>query len=199
MIFFFPSFSFFNIPMVFLMIIISTGKKKCFKGAVVFILAEMFMGGIITGAKELFSILPANGLGLMGVITTSILFSFLLFWGCEAYVKKRIYSVSIPVYIKQGNKKKRLSLFVDSGNLAREITTGRRVIFVKESSTGFTAPEKGAFAIPIKTATGTKVKFGFIPDEIRFDDKKYNKENYIVVPDSEGCEFGGYDGIIGVI
>ena len=34
---------------------------------------------------------------------------------------------------------------------------------------------------------------------IKFEDKKYNNEKYIVIPDDEGCEFGGYDGIIGVV
>lgn len=198
-VFFVPQLSFLNIPFAFIIALISNGIKKIFKKTTFFLFFEMVLGGIIMGIKKLFCIIPQEGLGLTAIITICIIFSFLIFEGFEAYVKKRIYTISIPVYIRQGDNKKRLSLFIDSGNLAREVSTGRRLIFVKASTTGFTTPNIGVFAIPVKTAVGTKIKFGFIPDEIRFNDKKYNKENYIVVPDSEGCEFGGYDGIIGVI
>ena len=124
----------------------------------------------------------------------------------EALVRKKLLTTSVTATVKHNNKKKKVCLMIDSGNLAREGVTGRRIIFIKQKSirdiTGDTSDflkREKIFAIPIKTASGSGVKYGFIPDGLDFNIKKYNKREFIVVPDTTGCEFGGYDGIVGVI
>ena len=91
---------------------------------------------------------------------------------------------------------------MDSGNLVREHTTKKRVIFVRADSikkcTGDTDTifeREKCYVIPIDTASGKGSVMGFIPDKVEFKEKKYNNEEFIVVPDANGGKYGGFDGI----
>ncbi len=202
----FPMISLLNIPAACFMVFVAVGRKKLFGGIIVFLLLEALMGGVISALSSLFSFLPKSGIRFGAVILLSV---FLVSSGEKVYevlIKKKLLTTSVTATLEHRNKKKRVCLMVDSGNLARELTTGRRLIFVKEKSireiTGgmdvFLKREK-IFAIPIKTASGSGIKYGFIPDGLNFNINKYNKKEFIVVPDLTDCEFGGYDGIVGVV
>ena len=197
---FFPYLFPLHLPVAWLMVVLSAGIEKSIKISASFIIIEMLIGGVIKGADSLFSLFPKNSLRLFAVIILGIIVSFSFYYIFEIKMKKRLYCISISAKISNKGTQKKVTLLIDSGNLAREPSTSRRVIFVKEKKiTGLFDFGEGALAIPIRTTSGTSIKYGFIPQKIHFDNNKYNKEYYVIVPDTEECEFGGYDGIIGVI
>lgn len=95
---------------------------------------------------------------------------------------------------------------IDSGNLVREHTSGKRVIFVKAKAIEHSIGDadtlferERCYLIHIDTTSGHGTVMGFVPDKIEFSDKKYNEESFIVVPDIRDGSFGGYDGIAPLI
>ena len=197
---FFPSLTVFNLFILYVMAVIVSGRKKSIRVTLSFLLFEMFFGGIITAFNSLFPFLFKKNVGLFFLIIGCSFISFLLYDISEIYIKKKIKTVSVRATIVHKGKEKKVCLLIDSGNLAREALTKRRVIFIKGSVISDILEENElTYAIPIKTAAGSNIKYAFIPDGIHFKQKSYNDERFIIVPDTEGCEFGGYDGIIGVI
>ncbi len=195
---FFPSLAFLNLFIPYIMAVIVSGRKKNIRVMLSFLLFEMLFGGIISALNSLFAFLFKNNLALFFLIVAGVFISFLFYDISEIYIKKKMKTVSVSATLTHKGKEKKVCLLIDSGNLAREMITKRRVIFIKERVISDIYDEL-TYAIPIKTATGSSVKYAFIPDKINFNDKSYNTEQFIIVPDTEGCEFGGYDGIIGVI
>ncbi len=202
---FLPSLFFLHLPIAWLMAVISFGQKSV-KATALFLLTEMAFGGITEAFRALFVFLPERGVKL-GAFITLIGIAFFSFYDLyKIYIKKRINAISVRADLVLQGKIRQLNILIDSGNLAVEATTKRRVIFVKEKRIFRCEKEKERFlesvrliAVPIKTAAGERIKYGFIPEKIIFSDKKYNCEKFMIVPDTEGCEFGGFDGIIGVV
>lgn len=202
---FFPHFFLLHLPIAWLMSKISFGQKSI-KVTALFLFTEMAFGGITEALRAIFIFLPKSGvrLGAFILLATIAFFSFCDLY--KIYIRKRINAVSVRADLSFGEKTKEINLLIDSGNLAIESATKRRIIFLKEQLLFESDEEKKCFfakarlfAVPIKTAAGEGIKYGFIPQKILFYDKKYNCEKFIIVPDTEGCEFGGFDGIIGVV
>ncbi len=202
---FLPYLFFLHLPIAWLMAVISF-RQKSVKVTALFLVTEMAFGGITEALRALFVFLPERGIKL-GAFILLIGIAFFSFYDLyKIYIKKRINALSVTADLTLGGKTRQVNLLIDSGNLAVESATKRRIIFLKERRLFYSEEEKDRFlnnvrliAVPIKTAAGEGIKYGFIPERIIFSDKKYNGEKFMIVPDTEGCEFGGFDGIIGVV
>lgn len=202
---FFDNLYLLHIPIIFLMVFTSFGKRKIFKATLLFLFIEMTFGGITEGMCSIFTFLPKEGVRLSALVMLLSIIVFSLFDIYKIRIHKRIKAVSIIAEVTFSKKKVRVNLLIDSGNLARERETNRKIIFIKEKLI-FDSVDKESFLekeklvpVPIKTAMGEGIKYAVIPEKTVFSDKKYNSEKYLIIPDDEGCEFGGFDGIVGVI
>ncbi len=195
----------YHLPVAIGMVSVITYKKKLWHtlgGVGVFIGAEIFIGGCIYALKKLSDALPQKSL----VLTAFIIFISVI--GYEFYslvgfiLKKRLSVLSLNARLWHKGKCANLILMIDSGNLVREYSTKKRVIFIKADAIKSAIGDvdtlferEKCYVIPIDTASGKGSVMGFVPDCIEFSDKKYNDEEFIVVPDIRGGKFGGYDGI----
>ena len=184
--------------------IITPRKSVLYKfGALaVFTGAEIFIGGFVAALKNIAGILPKKGVILASVIILISVFGSKFYTLTELIMKKRLSTLGVSAKISHRGKSCNILLMMDSGNLVREHSTKKRVIFVRADSirscTGDTDTifeREKCYVIPIDTASGKSSVMGFIPDKVEFKDKKYNSEEFIVVPDANGGKYGGFDGI----
>ncbi len=203
--FLYPIMGLLNIPILFALVFIVTYKKDLahhLLGMLIFIFAEIFIGGCITAMKNIFGGIERQSLIYAGAIMLIAFLGIELYSLMQMLARRRLKSPSIRAEIKHRNRKAKLLLLIDSGNLVKEKTTMRHVLFIKSSSIEDVVGDcstvferEKCYVIPIETAMGKSSVLGFIPDDIQFSDKKYNKEKFMVVPDICGGEFAGYDGI----
>lgn len=180
--------------------------KKLSAGVFIFIGAEIFIGGCITVLRRLCTLIPSQGLLLACIILTLATAGSVIYTLIQAVLKRRLATVSLNAKLWHRGKCASIILMVDSGNLVMEHETSRRVIFVKskaiETAVGdcdTVFEREKCYVIPIDTASGRGTVMGFIPEKLEFSDKKYNKEDFLIVPDMNGGSFGGYDGIAPLI
>lgn len=171
-------------------------------GLFLFLSAEAFIGGCITALKSF----SESSLVLASVIIIICVCGSELYGTVQTLLRRRLETVGLTARLCHRGRCSELLLMIDSGNLVRDAGTGRRVIFVNadaiEYSTGDTGTlfeRERCYVIPIRTASGEGRVMGFIPDKIEFSDKRYNREVFIVVPDTESRGFGRYDGIAPLI
>lgn len=171
-------------------------------GVTAFMLCEFFIGGCVSALRQLSILLPKKGLVLaLFIIIMCILCSY-AYSILQILARQRLKSIALTAKLWHRDKCSELLLMVDSGNLVREYSTGRRALFVKSSSIEKSVGDvdtlferEKCYVIPIETASGHDTVLGFVPDRIEFSDKKYNEEKFLVIPDVQGGKFGGYDGI----
>ncbi len=177
-------------------------QKKTVPAFFVFICTQLFIGGSISAIKNISSAFEKNSIISASILLLVSSASALIFTIMQAITKNRIKCVSTSVTVFHNGEKARANLMIDSGNLAREATTGRRVIFIKVAALGkvFEALQgKKSFVIPIDTTSGRSEVLGFIPDKLEFSEKRYNNEDFIIVPDITNGKFAGFDGIAPLI
>jgi hypothetical protein len=170
------------------------------KELIAFVCSGVFMGGTLTAFENLFSthfrspwvIAPAI------ILACIACFTFYIFQH-RARHNASLYTVGVK--IQSGGKLSCHRLLVDSGNLAFEPTTGRRIIILGlDASRKITLPEDTKYyTILIKTATGEKAVDAFIPENMIFDDERYNKEKFMLMPNPACTDFAGFDGIAPII
>lgn len=173
---------------------------------VVFLCCEIFIGGCVTALKELSTFISGKSMVLFAFIILIAVAGNSIFSIVQFIMRKRLEVLSLNARICHRGKCSELMLMVDSGNLVREHSTKKRVIFVRADAIENTTGEidtlferERCYVIPIDTTSGRGTVLGFIPDKIEFSDKKYNNEEFIVVPDIRGGKYGGYDGIAPLI
>lgn len=201
----------FDLPFIFhlvtawLMVTTITYKKGISKTTFAFfafIASEIFIGGCVTAIKNLSSLISRKSLFFAGVIILISVIGNTFYTLLQLLMKKRLAAISLNASIWHNGKCSKVILMVDSGNLVRERESKKRVIFIKAEAikNSIGAPEtllerEKCYVIPIDTTSGHGTVIGFIPDKIEFSDKRYNQEEFIVVPDVKEGRFGGYDGI----
>ena len=133
-----------------------------------------------------------------------ILFLFPFIFYILKTAKKSVDCVEIKAKVEFSGEVCEFSLLVDSGNLVVEPTTKRRVIFIGKNAfyrlfKNCTLPSGiNLYKVFIKTPAGEKWENAFMPDKITFNNDKYNRENYLILPAS--CkDFAGFDGIVPLI
>ena len=172
----------------------------------IFSASQIFIGGAANALKSFCSSIPKNSLLLASAIIVISVFGVQFFSIVQAILKKRLSSLSLGAKLWHRGKCSEMVLMIDSGNLVREYETKRRVIFVKaeaiQNSVGdcdTIFEREKCYVIPIDTASGRSKVMGFIPDKLEFSDKKYNEEDFLIVPDMTKGSFAGYDGIVPLI
>lgn len=191
------------------MVLFVTCKKQITSLAasvVVFLCSEVFVGGCVTALHELSRVFSKSSLILAAFIILLSVVGSSVFSAVQFVLKKRLEVLSLKATLWHRGKSSALLLMVDSGNLVREFETKRRVIFVRAESIKSCIGDaetlferEKCYVIPIDTPSGKGSVMGFIPDKMEFSDKKYNDEEFIVVPDLRGGKYGGYDGIAPLI
>ncbi len=175
------------------------GKSFDVRCLFTFIFCQYLIGGILNSFSSV--------TGTQAKLTSSLLILLFLvpfiFYILKT-AKKSIDCVEVGAKIEILGKTCEFSLLVDSGNLVIEPTTRRRVIFIgkdafsrllKNSPLPSNIPVYNVF---IKTPAGERWNSAFVPDKITFDNSKYNRENYLILPAS--CkDFAGFDGIVPLI
>lgn len=194
-----------HIAISFIMVSLITVKKSTLYklGALaIFSGAEIFIGGFVWALKNLSALFPKKGVALAAVIILISVLGNKFYTLSELVLKKRMSTLGVNAKISHRGKSCNVLLMMDSGNLVRESSTRKRVIFVRADSikecTGETDTifeREKCYVIPIDTASGKGSVMGFIPDKVEFKEKKYNSEEFIVVPDANGGKYGGFDGI----
>lgn len=197
--------SIFHLPAAFIMVSVITYKRKLWHtlgGVAVFAGAEIFIGGCVYALKNLSDMLPRKSLVLSSFIILISVIGYEFYSLSGFILKKRLSVLSLNARLWHKGKFSDVILMIDSGNLVREFSTKKRVIFIKaeaiKNATGDADTlfeREKCYVIPIETASGKGSVMGFVPDKLEFSDEKYNEEEFIVVPDVRGGKFGGYDGI----
>lgn len=193
----------------FLMVYIVTRKKSplfMVGSIIIFVSTELFIGGCAYALYSLVRSLPQKS------ILLSVFILLISLIGCQTYslisliLKNRLSTLSLTAELWHNGECSELLLMIDSGNLVREQSTRKRVIFVKTEAIKNSIGDidtlfefEKRFVIPIDTPSGKCSVWGFKPNKMVFSDKKYNQEEFIVVPDRNGGKFGGYDGIAPLI
>ena len=207
--FFFPLPMVLHIAAAVIMVLCVICKRRVASVAlsvVVFICCEAFIGGCVTALQELSSLFSQMSILLTAFIILIAVVGSNIFSVVQHLLKKRLEELSLTARLWHRGKYSELILMVDSGNLVRDPTTKKRVVFVKAESIMHSIGDadtiferERCYVIPIDTASGRGAVMGFVPDRIEFSDKKYNEQEFIVVPDIHGGKFGGYDGIAPLI
>lgn len=189
------------VPLVLCIIVAGIGRlRKVILGAVTFFSCESFIGGCVIALRSATKSFVKTRTHLLAALITIVLISSLLYFFFQRAVTTRFKTPIVMATIEHGGTKKHLALLVDSGNMARDATTGRRIIFLCPSAMGgISANISGDYKTHIVTISGNGSVTGFVPDKISFDDKKYNRETYIVAI-NQSCEnLHGIDGIAPLI
>lgn len=133
-------------------------------------------------------------------------------WG--KFRKKSESTSTAALSISVFGEKLAFNCLVDSGNLLCDPISRKPVVIISEKKLGIISKDrlsqklfcgkepvtaydcsdlKGFRIIPAKGVTGTKLLYGFIPDEITVNEKAVEA---VVAIDSENESFGDFDGIV---
>ncbi len=195
-----------HIAMAFIMILIAFGKKRIFANTAVFLVSSAAAGGIVYGLtymaggnEKVISSLGSGGVIICLLCALSITAGYL-------YVcRKNSAAGAVHAYITAGGKEYKAFLMKDNGNMLTDPISLDPVMVVSKDVFGFdlSEPEK-AFPssmriIPVRTAAGSDILYGFRPEkcEIREFGKKKKREVRIVIALTNGNRFTGtYDGLM---
>ncbi len=153
---------------------------------------EIFIGGGVTVISGIIH----GRLVLLPVILTSAVASLLFRWAQKRLLRS-VRTPTVKATVRLGEETARLTLLVDSGNLARDPVTDRRIIFLSRSALQKISIPEGLKhrTLLIKGATGIKEAKVYEADEVVFEGDECESEKFMVLPDS-GCEdFAGCDGL----
>lgn len=175
------------------------GKSFDVRVIFTFIFCQYLMGGILSS----FSSVAKVNIKPISCIIILLFLSPFLFYTLKT-AKKSVDCVEVGAEIEVKEKSQHFSFLVDSGNLVVEPTTKRRVIFIGKNAfdrlfnNSDLPPDITRYSVFIKTPAGERWESAFIPDKITFDNARYNRESYLILPAS--CkDFAGFDGIVPLI
>lgn len=153
---------------------------------------EIFIGGGVS----VISGLIRSSLILIPVILVSALASILFRW-VQKRLLKSIKTPTVTATVKLGESQARLTLLIDSGNLARDPVSDRRIIFLSRAALQKLRIPEGLTSrtLLIKGATGVKEATVYEADEVLFEGDTESGEKFMVLPDSSCEDFAGCDGL----
>lgn len=201
---FFTGFNFYIhmlLPFVLCAITVGVSRlRKIIVGTITFLTCESFIGGCVIALKNLTNNLLKTREHLFLALLATALLSTIVYFFFQRAVLNRFKMPIVMATLEHEGVKKHLALLIDSGNMARDASTGMRIIFIRQIALkGITVNETTKHQTEILTATGKGNVSGFIPSKITFDDEKYNREKFIIVI-SDSCDnLHGIDGIVPLI
>ncbi len=189
----------------FILCLVAYGAVKYFKTVFLFYSGSVLLGGTVSACYSMIdSLFPdispsANMTDIplwlfAAVAFISVILSFVTgrLWGRGRRAE------NIRITVEYSGKKASLLLLCDSGNLLTEPVSGLAVIVCSRSSLfpliGNAEPtdlEKPR-VIPIKTAAGSDILYGFVPDRVLI----HNKHRDCVIAIADDGTFAGCDGVI---
>lgn len=112
-------------------------------------------------------------------------------------IKKTCISDSVEAKIRFGNSTTRVNLLIDSGNLAKEPFTGKRIIILgrRASKHLFIPDTSKRYLVNLKSAVGESIQFAYAPDEILFNHPNIYKEEFLIMTNTDCDDFAGFDGL----
>ncbi len=173
-----------------------TSLKRLSKLCGIFFLTCAVVGGIISGMLSLLGE-SESGISPVGLIC-AVLIASVAAAGYMLHARQKLEYRSVDVTIDTGVGTAEATLLVDSGNLAKEPSSGLPIIIIsplalpqcfRQSAESW--PVETA-SIPIDTAIGRDVLQGFFPKEI----KTANKPLKACIALGRNTDYGGCDGII---
>ena len=161
----------------------------------IFWCASIFTGGFLISAEAIFK----SGFSVTSAVTTLVpisLLSAIAFKRAHRSIKRSCISQSIDADIYFGGSVARVNLLIDSGNLALEPVTGRRIIILgKRAERLITIPERTEkYPVYLKSATGNSCEYAYAPDKIIFF-PDVAPEDFLVLINSSCDDFAGFDGL----
>lgn len=186
----------------FLMIVISHKKKKIDIRSLIFDSLILWgVGTLLSGIMTfLIDIIPKNNDYYSKSSFTEV---FILCCGISCLIVK-VFSVSktkrteTVSFVYNGRTIECIGL-CDSGSFACDPITLLPVIIVSRNVLGdieeklYSGNINEIRIIPIKTVSGEKVLYGFIPEKVMLGTKEVNA---VIASDGVGNSYGGYDGLI---
>ena len=181
--------------------------KELLKAVGVFVFTSALLGGLLNAvyaisgrfAEGIYTEISATSLLVISIMSTVIALAYSLLCKKKAVVK----SMRADIYIDGAPL--RLNLLVDSGNMATEPFSSLPVIII---SSGKMPPPLNKPVlqnspvplrpIPIKTASGSDLLFGFIPKKIvirPFFQKEKTVEAAVAI-DTGTSDYATYDGLL---
>ena len=181
--------------------------KKFFMSFMTFCITEALLGGAVSAINSLTS---SWSDGTYREISAKSL-AFSLFVSAVAAAvygsvcKNRMKIKSAKIKLSLGSYETFLNLLIDSGNLVTEPFSALPVIVVSSSALPppYDSPDPDTYplrlrAIPFKTASGSGMIYGFLPESAEYCPligKKKKIEAYIGI-DTETKSFSGFDGLM---
>ncbi len=187
------------LPFSYLFTYIATGRREA-KVVLFFIFTELFLGGVI---ESVGGIIQSGNTILAPSLAVAVLIP--CFFIIQKKAKKSLECESVSALVEIDSMRGKLVLLVDSGNLATEPITNRRIIFVGKCAWDRFFSKKAlsdsvkSFDVFLKTASGSTTLKAYQPDRISFECKKYNSEKFLVLPSPTCRDFAGFDGIVPLI
>ncbi len=195
-----------HISAAFLICLTAYGKKRPFLNTSFFLLSSALSGGVVYG---IFYMLGKNEkyIGSLGAGSVIIcVFSALALTAGYLYVcKKNSAGGAVHAYITVLGKCYTAFLMKDTGNLLTDpisldpVIIISKSIFGKEFSDLPLSPPVPIRAIPVKTAAGSDIMYGFRPEKclVREFGKSKKREVRVIIALTDGNRFAKtYDGLM---
>ena len=195
-----------HISAAFLICLTAYGKKRPFLNTSFFLLSSALSGGVVYG---IFYMLGKNEkyIGSLGAGSVIIcVFSALALTAGYLYVcKKNSAGGAVHAYITVLGKSYTAFLMKDTGNLLTDpisldpVIIISKSIFGKEFSDLPLSPPVPIRAIPVKTAAGSDIMYGFRPEKclVREFGKSKKREVRVIIALTDGNRFAKtYDGLM---
>lgn len=195
-----------HIAMAFLMVLISFGKQRILANTAIFTVSSAAAGGIVyafvymTGGNEK----NISALGSGGVIIC-LLCALSLTAGYLYVCRKNSASGGVHAYITACGKEYKAFLMKDNGNMLTDPISLDPVMVVSKEVFGDISDDlqrafpKSLRLIPVRTAAGRDILYGFRPEKclIREFGKRKKREVRIIIALVNGNRFTGtYDGLM---
>ena len=193
----------FHIGAAAVICLIAFGRKRIFAVTSIFLLTSAACGGVVYGAAHLIGkneqfFYNAKWQGVLLCIFIAAALTAGYFYVC----RKNSAAGGIHAYITAGGKEYKLFLLKDNGNLLTDPLSFDPVIIVSDDAFDFDLQRDMPFsirAIPVKTAAGSDILYGFRPEKcaVREFGKKKRREIRVIIALTKGNRFGGtYDGLM---
>ncbi|HBL84410.1 MAG: hypothetical protein A2Y17_04715 [Clostridiales bacterium GWF2_38_85] len=184
-----------HLAIAFLLCVIAVkvGFVSLLKLWILFIISSVLIGGIFT---VIYIQSEANELAIFAALPAAALITYIY----GKLIKNRIHIKTAKLKLKYKGKEISVVGFVDSGNKLCDPISGDNVVLVKKdiinSLCELNDKTVGVRLIPVRTAAGNRVLFGFRPDvaEIKtITQRKSNERKLIIAIDDSPGSFCGFN------